>query len=107
MDNARKAVEKCGGITVTGVRKDGMYYLTVTDDGKGIEKEEVPKLTEAFYMVDKSRARKEGGAGLGLTLCSRILDIHKGTIQIESEVGKGTTITIGLKEIENEEMDEV
>ncbi len=107
VDNARKAVEKCGGITVTGVRKDGMYYLTVTDDGKGIEKEEVPKLTEAFYMVDKSRARKKGGAGLGLTLCSRILDIHKGTIQIESEVGKGTTITIGLKEIENEEMDEV
>ena len=107
VDNARKAVEQCGEITITGARKDGMYYLTVADNGKGIEKEEVPKLTEAFYMVDKSRSRKEGGAGLGLTLCSRILELHKGTIQIESEVGKGTTITVGLKEAEHEEMGEI
>ena len=107
VDNARKAVEQCGKITITGARKDGMYYLTVADNGKGIEKEEVPKLTEAFYMVDKSRSRKEGGAGLGLTLCSRILELHKGTIQIESEVGKGTTITVGLKEAEHEEMGEI
>lgn len=107
VDNARKAVEKCGKITVTGVQRDGMYCLTVTDNGKGIAKEEVPKLTEAFYMVDKSRSRKEGGAGLGLTLCSRILELHKGTIQIESEVGKGTAITVGLREAENEEVDEV
>lgn len=107
VDNARKAVKKCGRIIVIGIRKDGMYYLTVTDNGKGIEKEEVPKLTEAFYMVDKSRSRKEGGAGLGLTLCSRILELHNGTIQIESEVGKGTAITVGLQEAEYEEVAQI
>lgn len=107
VDNARKAVEICGQITVMGSRKDGMYYLTITDNGKGIANEELPKITEAFYMVDKSRSRKEGGTGLGLTLCSRILQIHSGSIQIESELGKGTVVTVGLKEAQDEEVDEI
>ena len=66
------------------------------DNGCGIPDDEIAKIIEPFYMVDKSRARKQGGAGLGLALCVKIADIHGGTLDIESEVGKGTDVTITI-----------
>ena len=61
--------------------------------------EALSRLTEAFYRVDKSRSRAQGGAGLGLTLCREILDLHEGTMSFESREGNGTCVTITLKEV--------
>ena len=65
-------------------------YFSVKDTGIGIPKEECKKITEAFYMVDKSRARSKNGAGLGLALCSEILKLHNSELQVESDVNKGS-----------------
>lgn len=95
VDNGRKACRKGGCITVTGRHGEkGTYQIRVTDNGCGIPKEELGKITEAFYMVDKSRARREGGAGLGMAICERIVKLHGATWNIESTLGKGTTITL-------------
>lgn len=70
--------------------------ISVTDSGIGIAKEDISRITEPFYMADKSRSRKEGGAGLGLALCAEIIKWHKGTLKIESEQGKGSTFFVAL-----------
>ena len=73
------------------------YTASFIDDVKsGFIKEYLPRITEPFYMVDKSRARRQGGSGLGLALCSRIAQAHGGTLAMESELGKGTTVTVTL-----------
>ena len=93
VDNAMKAGAR--NITVSGVQGEGdSYTITVTDDGRGIPADKVERVKEAFYMVDKSRSRAEHGAGLGLSLCDRIVRLHGGTMDIESEEGKGTVIKI-------------
>lgn len=96
LDNARKAVSLGGQIHIRGKSYgDGSsYVLCISDNGRGMEPEEISRITEAFYMVDKSRARKEGGAGLGLTLCSRILNLHQARWMIFSRPGQGTGIFI-------------
>ena len=68
--------------------------LMVRDFGKGIPAEDLDKVTEAFYMVDKSRSRANGSVGLGLALCKKIADIHGFQMKIESEIGKGTCVFI-------------
>lgn len=68
--------------------------LIVEDQGRGIAPEEIERVTEAFYMVDKSRSRKEGGAGLGLALCKEIADLHHWELTIESEPGNGTRVIL-------------
>lgn len=98
LDNSRKAMEDGGSITITGKSTEEGYRLSVADNGRGMAAEELSKITEAFYMVDKSRARKQGGAGLGLALCSKILQLHGGTIQFESTPNTGTTAALLLKE---------
>ncbi len=94
VDNARKACEEDGIITITGVNFADGYQLEIADNGRGMPMQEVPHVAEAFYMVDKSRARKEGGAGLGMALCAKILTLHQARWQIESKEGEGTTIRI-------------
>ena len=71
--------------------------ITVVDNGRGIPPEALTHLTEAFYRVDKSRSRAQGGAGLGLSLCNEIVQLHGGTMQFESRVGNGTVVTVELK----------
>ena len=66
----------------------------VEDFGKGIPSEELHRVTEAFYMVDKSRSRREGGAGLGLALCQQIVQLHGWKLRIESTEEQGTRIVI-------------
>lgn len=96
LDNAAKATEPGGEILVRGRRYAKSYLFCVMDNGCGMEQKEIARITEAFYMVDKSRARKEGGAGLGMTLCSRILAIHDARWRIFSISGKGTAIAINF-----------
>lgn len=98
LDNARKAVNVNGVIQLMGKKKDSFYYIYINDNGKGISNQDLPRITEAFYRVDKSRARIQGGAGLGLAICSEIVRIHDASITFKSELGKGTMISIQLKE---------
>ena len=94
VDNARKASKKGQKILLKGISRQDGYTVVVQDKGKGMPSGEIEKITQAFYMVDKSRSRKEGGAGLGMTLCKEIIELHHARWIIESEEGKGTTITI-------------
>lgn len=96
VDNARKACQQGGNIIIRGRKTIKGYQLEFQDDGRGISREELPRITEAFYMVDKSRARKEGGAGLGMALCAKILKLHGGKWVIKSEPMRGTIIGIWL-----------
>lgn len=111
VDNAIKAIKRkeddvqCKGkISLEGTVKGKDYIITISDNGKGMEKKELSRITEAFYMVDKSRARSQGGAGLGLSICAQIIELHSGELSFQSEVNKGTTVFIKLGGIvKNEE----
>ena len=74
--------------------------LVVTDNGPGMTKEVLARVTEPFYRADKARSRKTGHAGLGLALVQRIVTLHRGTLLIESEPNQGTTVTVKLREAE-------
>lgn len=97
VDNAGKAIGSRGHIRVTVRMTDEGCRLCVEDDGPGIPGEAREHLTEAFYRVDKSRSRKQGGAGLGLTLCEKIVKLHNGELFFESGEGNGTKVTAELK----------
>ncbi len=73
-----------------------MVAITVKDDGEGIPREAIPRLTERFYRVDVKRSRERGGTGLGLAIVKHIVNRHQGRMQIESRLGEGTTFTILL-----------
>lgn len=82
--------ERVGGV-------DGqVVYISVKDEGPGIQPEDIPRLTERFYRADKSRSRIKGGTGLGLAIVKHILNRHRGRLQIESELGEGSTFTVFL-----------
>ncbi len=77
-------------------RKKNTVRITVQDDGIGIPAEDVPRLFERFYRVDKARSRAAGGTGLGLAIAKEIVEKHGGHIELASEYGKGTTVHITL-----------
>ena len=97
IDNARKAIDGGGDILVEAFPSNGGCLIRITDNGRGIPEDDLAHLTDAFYRVDKSRSRAQGGVGLGLALCSEIVSLHNGSISFESELGKGTRITVTLK----------
>lgn len=94
IDNASKASEAGQQVLVCYTARKGMLILAVIDEGIGMSKEELRRATEAFWMADKSRSRKAGGAGLGLALCEEIVKLHGATMQMTSEPGKGTTVQL-------------
>ncbi len=97
VDNARKAMEGAGAVFILSEMTPEGCRLSVTDNGRGIPEEEVSRITEAFYRVDKSRSRAQGGVGLGLALCDEIVRLHGGELIIRSVLGRGTIITAELK----------
>ena len=101
LDNAFKS----GGtrVRVTGAVEGDRYLIRIDDDGRGIPADQLNRITEAFYMVDKSRSRREHGAGLGLALCARIAAIHGARLEYDTEEGQGTTVAIGLPVCDREE----
>jgi len=103
VDNARKALDGGGQISIKSRTSGGVCEINVTDNGRGMPEDELYKIKDAFYRVDKSRSRTQGGVGLGLRLCDEIAALHGGEISFESELGKGTTVTVRLMEVRADE----
>lgn len=96
VDNASKAMDNGGIIAIRATGIPGGCQFQVVDNGRGMNPEALERITEAFYRVDKARSKSQGGAGLGLSLCKQIVEIHSGNIRFESEPGKGTRVTVTL-----------
>lgn len=94
VDNAIKASPAHAVIRLSASKEGRRQVLAVADAGGGIPADKIPLVTEPFYRVDKARSRKLGGAGLGLSLCRMIAEAHGGQLEIQSEVGKGTTVSM-------------
>ncbi|MBI5402126.1 MAG: ATP-binding protein [Ignavibacteriae bacterium] len=96
IDNATKYAAENGEIII-GIRNtEKDVIISVKDNGVGIPKEDLPRIFERFYRVDKTRSRDMGGSGLGLSIVKHILELHNSTIRVESEEGKGTKFEFNL-----------
>lgn len=93
LENARRAIDGSGNVRVVCSMTETGCRISVMDNGRGIPPQHLEHLTEEFYRVDKARSRDVGGAGLGLSLCKKIVEVHGGHLSIESEMGRGTCVT--------------
>lgn len=96
VDNAIKYSEPHATVRVVGSEQSGDVIIRVQDEGCGIEAKHLPRLFERFYRVDRARSRELGGTGLGLAIVKHIVAAHKGSVWVESTIGRGSTFTIRL-----------
>lgn len=96
IDNAVKYTPAGGQVNITAEKEANWVKVAVSDTGIGIPRESLPRLFERFYRVDKARSREMGGTGLGLAIVKHIMEVHGGKIEVDSEVGKGSTFTFYL-----------
>ena len=96
LDNAVRYTPAGGSISGALTRRNGSAVASITDTGIGIPAEHLPLIFDRFYRVDRARSRAEGGMGLGLAIADSIAKMHGGGIEVESQVGKGTTFHIVL-----------
>jgi heavy metal sensor kinase len=96
LDNAIRYTASGGTVSSSLVRKNGSAFVSISDTGMGIPAEDLPFIFDRFYRVDKARSRTDGGMGLGLAIASSIAKLHGGDIEVESQVGKGSTFYISL-----------
>ena len=96
LSNAIKYTSQGGRIQVFSGRMYGEVYIKVADNGIGIPQENLSRIFERFYRVDKARSRDTGGTGLGLAIAKQIMDRLGGKITISSEYGKGTEVVLSL-----------
>lgn len=99
VDNAIKYTAEDGTITLALYRENGSARIEVSDTGIGIAPEDQARIFERFYRVDKGRSRASGGTGLGLAIVKAIADAHGGRITVNSELGRGSTFTVWLREL--------
>ena len=100
LSNAIKYSPDPGSLTVDLKYNQQKLKLSVKDTGLGIPSEDLERIFERFYRVDKARSRKLGGTGLGLSIAKELIELHNGTIHIESEVGKGTCVSLEFQALE-------
>jgi len=96
LENAVKYSRANGEIRLQAARRGSEIVLSVSDDGIGISKDDLPRIFERFYRADKARSRELGGTGLGLAIVKHIAQLHGGRVEAESELGRGTTIRVVL-----------
>jgi two-component system phosphate regulon sensor histidine kinase PhoR len=96
IDNAIHYNKPNGEIRISAERQNGTLNLSVMDTGNGIPSEELHRIFERFYRVDKSRTRESGGTGLGLSIVKHAIESQGGTIDVASKIGLGSTFTIHL-----------
>jgi two-component system phosphate regulon sensor histidine kinase PhoR len=96
IDNAIKYTEPGGSIEVSVRRSGDFVHAAVKDTGIGIPEEDLPRIFERFYRVDKARSRELGGTGLGLSIAKHLVQALNGEIIVESTVGSGSTFTVKL-----------
>ncbi len=96
LDNALKYSRENGEIRLRAAQHGSEIVLSVTDNGIGITKDDLPRIFERFYRADKARSRELGGTGLGLAIVKHIAQLHGGRVEAESELGSGTTIRVVL-----------
>jgi signal transduction histidine kinase len=96
VDNAIRYTRPGGSVTVAVDVEGAEAVLTVSDTGIGIPGKDVPRIFERFYRVDRARSRETGGTGLGLSIVKHVAENHGGTVEVRSELGRGTTFTVRL-----------
>ena len=96
IDNAIKYTPDGGSVTLSVERRNGMALFEVEDTGIGIPPQDINRIFDRFYRVDKGRSRELGGAGLGLSIAKWIAELHRGSITVKSEPDKGSTFTVHL-----------
>jgi len=96
LDNALTHTDSGDSISISAMPKGNWVEVSVADTGEGIPEEDLPNIFERFSRVDKSRARATGGSGLGLTIARRLVEAHGGSIEVQSQLGKGTRFTFTL-----------
>lgn len=96
VSNAIVYTPKGGDVQITIQEDPDKVYVSVKDNGMGISQEEMPRIFERFYRVDKARSRNSGGTGLGLAIVKHIIEAHEGNVEVESELNEGTTFTVTL-----------
>jgi len=102
IDNAAKYTPSGGSVGVRFEARDGFAIASVSDTGIGIAKEDVAHIFDRFWRADKARSREQGGAGLGLSIAKWIVEMHRGSIDVESEPGKGSTFHVRVPLTSNE-----
>jgi signal transduction histidine kinase len=95
VSNAIKFTEQ-GSVTISASAANGTFEIAIKDTGSGIAPEDQARIFEAFQQVDNSNTRKKGGTGLGLSISKRLIEMHGGTIEVESELGVGSTFFVRL-----------
>ena len=96
IDNAIKYTPEGGKIKINAYQNNNQVEIEIKDTGIGIPKEDIPRLFERFYRVDKDRSRSAGGTGLGLAIVKHILELMNGKIKVESELGKGSSFILSI-----------
>ncbi len=97
LENAIKYNKPGGDVIVSYRAADGSVTISVADTGVGIAPEHLPRIFERFYRVDKNRSRDVGGTGLGLAIVKHIIEAHESYVDVQSEIGKGSTFSFSLK----------
>jgi two-component system phosphate regulon sensor histidine kinase PhoR len=98
--NAIKYGKKNGFVEVGFDLENGKVIVRVKDNGEGIEKQNIPRLFERFFRVDKSGARTEGGSGLGLSIVKHIIEAHNGKIHVQSQINVGSEFSFTIEKVE-------
>jgi two-component system phosphate regulon sensor histidine kinase PhoR len=94
LDNAVKYTPPGGEVHLSAREADKSLVIAITDTGLGIPKEHLSRIFERFYRVDRDRSREMGGTGLGLSIVKHIVEAHRGTVEAQSELGRGSTFTL-------------